>query len=177
MKCFYCFMLFSILLTLTACSMASNKSNDLVELGTTSSQKEENNIIKCKLFIDGKEIIDCDYVNIYPEYQWYVDIPLITVLNEIGASVKWTTKNKATIVYSNKQYILDTNEYYLIDKAENKNNHSFLLLPPGTVGHQRGRMMGEEFVVGSDVIKNFINSIGWDINVNINELCVNICRQ
>lgn len=72
-----------------------------------------------QLIVVGKEITPKNAVRLYHDN---ADIPLIAVLETLGASVKWENDATAIICYKEKTYYLDIKNYTFYEEGNDDNN-------------------------------------------------------
>ena len=136
-----------------------------IQIETNSGTEGGENMNKnCRLLVNGKDISSENYVFLNHD-DGYADLPLTAIAEALGASVEWKDETTATIAHKGKQYILDTEQYFLREKNENS-VEDFLLIPPGAVNVVRGRIIGDDFVISNVVIRRFITRLGAKISID-----------
>ena len=117
-----------LLVSLIACSDSSNNSierNSLVPTEAYSSiirtqEPVKDDEMNCILLIDGKDITKGNYVKINHDV-WNAELPLLAILNELGAEVSWVCENVVKIKFVDKTLEIDVAEV-----------NFGISLPPGT---------------------------------------------
>ena len=66
---------------------------------------QKYNIKIAQLIVNGKTVESKKGAKLYYNY---ADIPLITVIKEMGAEVIWTSDTEATIIFNGEKYLIDT---------------------------------------------------------------------
>ena len=111
--------------------------------------------------VDCKIVSDTEYVNIvvngkdlatnhlckYNSYSGEAEIPLLSVLRELGAEIKWQGKNKVKVIYNDKT----------LELSPSKSNFG-ITVPPGTTGAVR-RICGSELIVDDTSSRVIIKAI------------------
>lgn len=115
----------------------------------------------CNLFVNGTDISTENYVYLNCE-DHYAKLPLTAIMKALGATVQWKNETIAQITYNGTSYILDTSKNTLVEKDK---SFDFIELPPGT-SHGFAQMIGNEFVLDSISIREFLTSIGATINID-----------
>ena len=123
---------------------ADNVSSTL-ESNTNGSSDSMNNIQKsnCKLIVNGRDITDSAYVFLHADIQ-DAEIPLTTVLKELGAHVQWSDNANVIITYDGRSCSFDTSLYdYGLPQA------------PGSRFYIR-RIVGNEVIMDLTSVTGFI---------------------
>ena len=108
-----------------------------------------------KLFIRGKNIADRNYVNFNYEYR-YAELPLVAILEELGAETNWTGENTVNIYINDKTYILNTEKCTL---TEENSAFNLFQVAPGAMHGVISKVVNKEFVIDSDSTRLFINVV------------------
>lgn len=156
----------------TGCYEQSEETDNLSTVSTLPIQIETNsgteggeNMNKnCRLLVNGKDISSENYVFLNYEYH-YADLPLIAIVKALGGEAEWEEEMIATIEYNGKQYILNAEQYALVEKDQNA-VQNFFAPPPGAIHGLGGQIIGDEYVISSVVIKRFITRLGAKISID-----------
>ncbi len=109
------------------------------------------------LVINGKNITDDNYVNYNNEYDCF-ELPLIAILKELGAEIKWLDEKTVSIIIYDKTYVLNTEECSL---TEINSTFNLFQIAPGDTHGVFSKRVENEFVIDSDSLKLFfINELG-----------------
>lgn len=112
---------------------------------------------KIALVINGKNITDDNYVNYNNEYDCF-ELPLIAILKELGAEIKWLDEKTVSIIIYDKTYVLNTEECSL---TEINSTFNLFQIAPGDTHGVFSKRVENEFVIDSDSLKLFfINELG-----------------
>lgn len=122
-----------------------------------------------KLFVNGKDIAPDNYVKFY-EIKNYAFVPLTAILEEYGATVKWTSELDAIITLDSKNYILDAGKCTLREENGTEN----LLVPyfaPGTESEKDAPLYTrykDDFIVDNYTLQGALNELGFNYTVDVN---------
>lgn len=160
------------LLSVSLLSCSDNKQiskseppSESVEDTTTLLPTEENiSMNNCSLFVEGKELSHLHYVRINHQDN-NTEIPIIAVLEQLGASVLWKDKNEVTIEYNGNCTTIDTLE-----------DDFGIPIPPGTTGAVRQIVNNEIIFDGWSVRGLLRNLMGAEIIVDYDSSIINITR-
>ena len=139
--------------------MLTNQTEMADEIGEDDDMK--NN---CRLIVNGRDISSESYVFLKHDER-YAELPLTAIVKALGASVEWKSETVAIILHNEKEYVLDTDQYSLVQKGGNA-LENFLAPPPGLTIGQNGKIIKGEFVISSNVIQKFIKRLGAKINLD-----------
>jgi hypothetical protein len=129
--------------------------DDICGVAATENTENENLEEEMKLLIRGKNIADRNYVNFNYEYR-YAELPLVAVLEELGAETNWTGENTVNIYINDKTYILNTEKCTL---TEENSAFNLFQVAPGAMHGVISKVVNKEFVIDSDSARLFINVI------------------
>ena len=121
-----------------------------------------------RLFVNGKDIAPDNYVKFY-EIKNYAFAPLTAILEEYGATVKWTSETDAIITLNGKNYILDAEKCTL--KEENGSEN--LLTPyfaPGTKTVKDCPLYTrykDDFIVDNYTLQGALKELGFNYTVYV----------
>ena len=121
-----------------------------------------------RLFVNGKDIAPDNYVKFY-EIKNYAFAPLTAILEEYGATVKWTSQADAIITLNGKNYILDAEKCTL--KEENGSEN--LLTPyfaPGTKTVKDCPLYTrykDDFIVDNYTLQGALKELGFNYTVYV----------
>ena len=125
----------------------------------------------CQLIVRGNNITAGHYVSINYEER-YAELPLVAVMEELGAKVKCQDETTVKISYKCKDYILDKTRGTLTEVGD---THNIFLIPPGGNHGVYYRVVDNEFIIDSDSAKLLINNrMGAKLRINYDEGVVNI---
>ena len=125
----------------------------------------------CTLIVDGKTINEDCYV--YMENN-YAKIPLLVVVEALGADVFWITETKVCFYYEGHVYVLDVMKNCLSDAGY---HYCLMIPPPGEPTHDVffGLVNGE-FVADSTILRLFLQNIGFGVRLNYEKNIVRIVK-
>ena len=126
----------------------------------------------CNLFVNGIDISNHEYVYLhYADNAGYsfAELPLISIMEALGATVKWESETTAKILYDNKVYILDTSVFTLI---EEKSKNDLFMLPPGTVSYYRFRCVDDELLLPDSAAYYILKEMGVQISIDYNNSAI-----
>lgn len=126
--------------------------------GCNAEKADVKNIeYNTKVYIDGiEQSFGCIIHN--TEDDSAIIFPLIETLVALGADVRWTSDDVATLYHESAEYILNLKEVYLLPKDGERDN--LLLIPPGCrVGVE---VIDKDVLVDSSILIYVINCLGID---------------
>ena len=162
MKIFVFGVLISVTLTTAiGCGMNSKLPSSDFDNILIESADGDNMNSNYKLIIKGNYIssIYCSCLN---QEQMVVELPITTVMKELGIAVEWKDKSIVTFSFNEDCYVLDTSK-----------SDFGLPRPPGSKHYVREVIDGE-VVVDHISALGLIHWVGADININIDEKIVEI---
>ena len=124
----------------------------------------------CKLIVTGKDISQKSYVYMHFDKK-YVELPLITILDELGASVDWKNDNEVHFEFADKTYILYIWEDALYEQGDTM---SLLMPAPGDPGGQYVRIIENEYMINDSCIKLLMFELGFNIKMDFDQATVYI---
>lgn len=116
-------------------------------------KQEENLMGNCRLFVNGKDISDQHYAKINHEEN-NAELPVLGVLVELGAEIKWQDVNVVEITHKGKTVCIDTQE-----------TEFGIPLPPGASGSVR-QVINDELIIDYVSIKGLLQNM-MDATVQI----------
>lgn len=137
----------------------------------TSSQylKEEISMENnCILVVKGEDITAKTYVHLYEEAH-YAELPLVAIMNTLGATIEWKSDILSTILYEGKTYLLNIDECTLVVQGGSIN---ILTTPPG--GERHYRTMEKELIVDSVTIRGLFHIIGVTLSLDYDSKLIEI---
>lgn len=146
--------------------------DNINQIKLEEQEMEEN----CTILINGKEESCGKYVRIDTE-QKYAMLPLVPILEELGAEVIWQTENKAVIAINNKEYQLDIASVKVTAREDGVN---LLSLAPGANHPTKTLIVDGVFTVDNDsALLFFTYSLGIyiDIDYSTNTVYLNNERR
>lgn len=157
-------------------SMVEPPKTDTVESLITQPEKptdsgDDNDMDdSCMLIVKGKEIADTP-IKLNYEYH-YAELPLTTIIKELGAKVEWKDKTTAKIKIHEKNYFLDSIKGSLVAEGDTFN---ILVVAPGSRHGVFYRTVGNEFIIDSDsAILLLMNIMGAKISIDYDNRIVKI---
>ena len=151
-----------LLLSLVACGGEGEKTS-----GLSVSLPENNG----RLIVGDADITENNYVH-FRKYQ-YVLVPIIAVLEELGATVKWKSQAVATVTYQGSQYTLDTNKHTFMKK-----NGGDLFRVVGNSGLSETDIVfcrtEDDYIVNSAVLGQFKYRLGITFDIDYEERVLRI---
>ena len=112
------------------------------------------------LFVNGKEVTVKNPIKIYFDY---AELPLTTVLENLGGNVKWQNDNIATISFKGKKYKLDMEKISVIKVGRKLDN----LIMPITGGYRFYETVDRELILDSNMIQQVLKQMGAEISIAI----------
>lgn len=117
----------------------------------------ENIKYNTKVYIDGIEQSFGCIIHNTDDYSAIL-FPLIETLVALGADVRWTSDDVATLYHESAEYILNLKKVYLLPKDGERDN--LLLIPPGCrVGIE---VIDKDVLVDSSILIYVVNCMGID---------------
>lgn len=116
----------------------------------------------CTLVVNGKDISDDAYVYLHSEEQ-YAELPLVAILEELGASFEWKYSKSANVSYNGKTYNLYIEENSLTELDENDN---FIAFPPDATHPACHSIAGEDYLVDSSSALAFWEEAGVTMTID-----------
>lgn len=142
---------------------------DSVATPIVGTIKEEEYLGKnCKLIIRGRNITHDCYVYMHFEER-YVELPLITILETLGAKATFEKVDVIRFEYDSKVYILNTKSNTF---SENGKYFNWIALPPGTSHGTCFEMINGEYMLDSSSIRYLLAQFGLKITVDYNQATV-----
>lgn len=152
-------------------AVTSTESSTLFNTEELTDLGHDNMDDTYKLVVKGKKIPIANHIKFNYEDN-YAEIPLITLMRELGANVEWQNKTTAKITLGEKEYILDATKGSLTEAGKTFN---VLVVAPGSKHGVFYRVVGDEFIVDSDSAKMFlINVIGLKMTIDYDNRIVSI---
>ena len=136
-----------------------------------------------KVYVKG-DLVDCgNFVKIFEEevyshngeFQYVskkVKVPFVRIMESLGATFKWKTKNEAVMLYNNKKYLFNNkNGTLVLSKGFDRNYLSGL---PGAKRYSETKK--KEFLIDTLTLSKclFEEQFGLTIEVNIDEKVIKI---
>ena len=100
----------------------TDASSEEQETDLLNEMEEDNAVKTCPIYVNG---IPIEPVGAYNE-EGLFELPVVSVLKALGATVTWRTSQEASILYHDTEYILSA-----VDKMIYKDGEEVLLSPPG----------------------------------------------
>ncbi len=111
-----------------------------------------------KLKVDGVAITE-EAVTLYPDYAM---LPLIAVMESLDMDVVWLDSQRAEVICTDKNYILDLSAVTLAPMDEKTN---LLLPPPG--GERVYTVLDQELLLDDNTVKSMLYLMGLAVNIRI----------
>jgi len=143
-----------------------NEETNVYRIYNHSEYYEKFKVKDGKLIVNGKDITSDNYIKIHYRY---AEFPLVETIKALGAKVEWQSKTTALVTYNNKKYIIDTIEYSF---AEIGSIDNIIETPPG--GYSFYQVIGDDFILDSDLMKYVVNYMGANINIDYENLTITI---
>lgn len=137
---------------------------------TTSTLENGDEMKASNLIVNGTCIPTVRNIVIHPD-EYYAELPLITIMETLGATVEWVDPLNATITYNQTTYALSTTDNTLCEVGKNTN---YIALPPGTTHGGCYRLENREFYVDSDSMKYFLFKLGLSLSISNSQCTVYI---
>lgn len=143
--------------------------------GTTTNYTEGDTDMNSKkeqytLIVNG-EIVEHKYNVGLNRDKSYAELPMITVLEHLGVTVKWRNDNEALIVFKDRSFNLNLRDHSVI---ENGKHYNIIITPPGTFHTGYYAVAGHELIIDSDSVRTFISNVGAYINEDFDKSVVYI---
>ena len=138
----------------------TSRTTNMSEFESSEKQQMDKNGI---LFIDGKEI---EYVCVFNKETREAELPLLTIVKELGAKVEWLNSTNVCISYDGNEIELDTEE-----------DGFGIYPPPGTIGAVR-KVEQNEIIMDSTSINALI--VYWfhhKVDVDFDKNVVNVVEH
>lgn len=97
----------------------------------------------------------------------YAELPLITIIKKAGGTVDWVSDSNVKIILDGKKYVLNPQINWLYEEKSPDNIHVHVLRPGTTYGSC-------EYVVGDNVLSNFLYTHGIRAEVNFQTSVVSV---
>ena len=99
-------------------------------------------------------------------YKTYAEVPLVLLLQKIGANFLWQNNTQATVDFQDKRFLLDIQEktFKEIDKQNNRSFDLGVLLPGGYI-YEPFPILEKELLVHSYHARDVLNYLGFDLNI------------
>ena len=127
----------------------------------------------CRLFVNGKDISDDNYVYMSHLYK-HTGVPMVSILEELGAKVRWQSDTTADIYINDEKYILDTSENTLQKPGSDWN---YINILPGTKNGYEYTMVDGEYTVDGSYLAWFLKSIGINMDIDYEESVITVTSQ
>jgi len=145
----------------------SNPSEYVYRLYSYLDYYDKFGIKDGKLFINGKDITEGNYVKVHYSGAY---IPFRAIMENLGAKIDWDTENNEALLNCNgKGYILETETFSLVEVGTSVN---ILILPPG--GYYYCQIINDRIIMNDQAMQTIIRLMEAKINVNYDELAINI---
>ncbi len=115
----------------------------------------------CRLIVNGKEIPSGNFARLITEYE-SAELPLITIMRELGAEVTWKDDTTVTFTYNGANYDMD------VSKPD-----FGLPRPPGSAYYFRAVVAGE-IVIDDASARGIIAWMGAQIKIDVDEMVIEI---
>ena len=115
--------------------------------------------IEAPIYVNG-ELIKDGVVAVFTDS--FVEIPLISVFESLGAKIYWESENKANLVLNNQTYIVDVNALTL--SKGNVPNRNYLFGKSG--GAYILYAQDKEIILDSYTFVSLFERLGIDVHVN-----------
>ena len=132
-------------------------------LNDFAADENEQTYKNGKLFIDGKEI---EYDCVINKETREAELPLLTIVNELGAETKWLSSTKVRISYDGDETELDTKE-----------DMFGWYIPPGTIGAVRKVEQNEIIMDSTSVCALIVNWFHHTVDIDFEKNVINVVRQ
>lgn len=156
-----------LLIFLCGCNLKSDKISATkeykyknVDYFETTIQEVQSVNNDCKLYINGKEMENV-YIYINNDYKC-AEIPLLTILAELGAEVIPQNEKEIKIIYNGEEFFINTEDKTFIFKEDNSNG---LMLPPGSRGGTF-KVVDEEVIVDTNSSRYLLKNV-FDATIKI----------
>lgn len=130
---------------------------------------------KARLIVNGKDITEGHHVMaVMKGEKSYFELPLLTILTELGATVEWQTQTKANIYFSDSTYILEA------DKASfKKKGQTFDMIHHlgGTKNSAYFYLTKNDFILSSERMGHMLSEFGVYMIGDFDELTVTIYNK
>ena len=137
-------------------------SNDY-PLNDFAADENEQTYKNGKLFIDGKEI---EYDCVINKETREAELPLLTIVNELGAETEWLSSTKVRISYDDDETELDTKE-----------DMFGWYIPPGTIGAVRKVEQNEIIMDSTSVCALIVYWFHHTVDIDFEKNVINVVRQ
>lgn len=142
--------------------ISCNNSSYVTNKTQKDGQKKEDGAV---IIVNGKDITNGQYYR-YKYANNQTEIPILSVMSELGGKVKWINQNKVKITYQNNKIIYNTRE-----------THFNIFAPPGTTNMTR-IVQQNELIVDYASIKGVLKEVfGATITFNDDRKAVIISNE
>ena len=164
MRKFLLVMVILLLSLLTSCRTFNNEtretniSSESQETDATKETTEDTSMKICAIYVNENKI---EPVGVY-NADGLFELPIVSVLKALGATVTWRTSQEASILYNDTEYVLST-----VDKTIYHDGEVVLLSPPGGGFDPVFRVSGEEVFIDHLTLVLFLEyeveaSVAWN---------------
>lgn len=153
-------------------SVSSTMKTTIVSTKSKQSfYTKEDKMEDVQLFVRGKRLPGDIYITLNHNL-CYAELPLLTILRELGAKVTKTNEDSVQILLNDKTYDLNMAKGSLCREDSSIN---ILSIPPGTHHERVFKTVDGEVIVDSDSAKAFFfYMIGVQLNINYKNSIVTI---
>jgi hypothetical protein len=150
-----------------------HSGNSQAEINTEGSQTEESeNEMKyeCKLIVNGKDITEDNYVKLHKE-QRYAELPLVAIMQALGADVDWKTEEIAELTLYETKYVLDIrNNSLVVEDGGNDFKYNIITPPPGS--SVQYKTMERELIIEHIVIRDLLDMLSMTMTLNYQDMSI-----
>ena len=153
MRKFFLILVILLFSLLTSCHTFNNEtretdvSSERQETDVSKETVEDNSMKICAIYVNKNKIESIGVCNDEDLFE----LPIVSVLKALGATVTWRTSQEASILYDDTEYILST-----VDKTIYNDGEVVLLSPPGGGFDPIFRVSGEEVFIDNLTLEYFL---------------------
>lgn len=168
-----------LIILFTACTGTENEDNSAAEATFSQDQTQaeyttfhENGeeMKETNLVVNGVNVPTAHSITIHTDER-YAELPLVTIMEALGATVEWLDSHNAVITYNQTVYALNAMDNSLCEVGKVTN---YIALPPGTTHGGCYRLEDQEFYVDSDSIIYFLSKLKLALSISYAECTVHI---
>lgn len=126
-----------------------------------STMSEEEIMSEWRLLVNGKDITEGNHIEEAMEKDYYVEVPFIAIMEELGAKVEWSSKTTANITYNDVEYYLDTEDCIFSPVGDDDN---LTIPPPG--GRRQYETLDYELILDGLTMDFCLSRFGFDLSVD-----------